>query len=166
MTALNRELQLRVLRHLMELYPNQEFRMDRAFKDVDRADLTANVRYLYEHGLVFAGWTETNTGGVQHGGAYLTAKGADFLADDGGLSAILGVVTVKLHSDSIKALLTAHIEKSDADPSVKASLIAKIKSLPAAALEAVILEGLAAGMTYLPDTAGWLQKLLFRQGGQ
>lgn len=164
MAGLSRELQLRILRHLMDRYPNQESRMDLAFKGTPEADITANVRYLNEHGLVSTKWMETSTHGLDHAGVYLTAKGADFLADDGGLGAILGVVTVKLHSDSIKALLAAQVEKSDADPSVKARLIAKIKSLPAAALEAVILDGLTTGMTHLPDAIGWLEKLLARPG--
>ena len=43
----------------------------------------------------------------------ITAKGLDFLEDDGGLSAILGAITVKLDPDDLRALIAARIEESD-----------------------------------------------------
>ena len=46
--------------------------------------------------------------------------GIDFLTDDGGLSAILGVVTVKLHSDTIQALIAAKIDQAEISDSEKA----------------------------------------------
>ena len=42
--------------------------------------------------------------------------------DDGGLSAILGVVTVKLHSDTIQALLNTKIDQADIPPEEKSKL--------------------------------------------
>jgi hypothetical protein len=57
-------------------------------------------------------------------GAKITAKGLDFLADDGGLSAVLGTVTVRLHADSIKELLLAKVEAS-AVPAEKKSWLRK-----------------------------------------
>ncbi len=69
---------------------------------------SANLQYLAEHGLVVFDNETLITATVK-----ITAKGIDFLMDDGGLSAILGVVTVKLHSDTIQALLNTKIDQAD-----------------------------------------------------
>ncbi len=100
----------------------------------------ANLRYLWEPGLIAGQWGHFSGGGATTAGATLTAKGIDFLADDGGLSATLGVVTVKLHGDSIKALLLERVEKSAADTSVKKELIEKIKPLSESAAAISLLE--------------------------
>lgn len=46
----------------------------------------------------------------------ITVQGIDFLEDDGGLSAILGTVTFKLHADTIRDLIDAKIIESTAIP--------------------------------------------------
>ena len=78
---------------------------------------SANLQYLAEHGLVVFGDKTFITAIVK-----ITAKGIDFLMDDGGLSAILGVVTVKLHSDTIQALLDAKINEANIPPEEKSRL--------------------------------------------
>lgn len=90
----------------------------------------------------------------------ITATGLDFIADDGGLSAILGVVTVKLHEDTIKELMIAKIEQSQADPSVKGNLIARLKSLPADAMKELSMAAVRHGIENLPNAVQWLQTLL------
>lgn len=159
-TRLNRDLQRRVLEHLAEFYPDGVQRMDLAFHDIEAKVLAANIRYLFEHGLVTTRWMETNTGGLEHGGVYLTAKGNDFLADDGGLSAILGVVTIKLHEDTLKQLLLDGIEASSEPPSMKAKLADQIRSLPADVTKQVVLEAAKDGMRQLPNLVSWLGKFL------
>ena len=86
---------------------------------------SANLQYLAEHGLVVFGDKTFITAIVK-----ITAKGIDFLMDDGGLSAILGVVTVKLHSDTIQALIAAKIDQAEISDSEKSWLkkeLGKIK---------------------------------------
>jgi len=78
---------------------------------------SANLQYLAEHGLVVFDNETLITATVK-----ITAKGIDFLMDDGGLSAILGVVTVKLHSDTIQALLDAKINEANIPPEEKSRL--------------------------------------------
>lgn len=78
---------------------------------------SANLQYLAEHGLVVFDNETLITATVK-----ITAKGIDFLMDDGGLSAILGVVTVKLHSDTIQALLNTKIDQADIPPEEKSKL--------------------------------------------
>lgn len=85
---------------------------------------SANLQYLAEHGLVVFDNETLITATVK-----ITAKGIDFLMDDGGLSAILGVVTVKLHSDTIQALI-AKIDQAEISDSEKSWLkkeLGKIK---------------------------------------
>lgn len=43
----------------------------------------------------------------------------DFLADDGGLSAILGTVIIKFETEQLKAILAAKIMSSDLSPERK-----------------------------------------------
>lgn len=78
---------------------------------------SANLQYLAEHGLVVFDDKTRITSTVK-----ITAKGIDFLMDDGGLSAILGVVTVKLHSDTIQSLLNTKIDQADIPPEEKSKL--------------------------------------------
>lgn len=78
---------------------------------------SANLQYLAEHGLVSFDDKTLISATVK-----ITAKGIDFLTDDGGLSAILGVVTVKLHSDTIQALLNTKIDQADIPPEEKSKL--------------------------------------------
>ena len=77
---------------------------------------SANLQYLAEHGLVSFDDKTLISATVK-----ITAKGIDFLTDDGGLSAILGVFTVKLHSDTIQALLNK-IDQTDIPPEEKGRL--------------------------------------------
>lgn len=54
----------------------------------------------------------------------------DFLADDGGLSAILGTVTVRLHADTIRDLIETRISESDAPIEEKRRMIDTLKAMP------------------------------------
>ena len=90
----------------------------------------------------------------------ITAQGLDFIEDDGGLSAILGVVTIKLHEDSLKALLTDAVNESREPDTVKARLIDQIRSLPADATKKVVLDAAKAGLAAAPSIAAMLGKSL------
>jgi hypothetical protein len=61
-------------------------------------------------------------------------RGIDFLEDDGGLSSILGVVTIKLHADTIKALIQQKIEAADITDSEKSALKSTVSKIGDAAL--------------------------------
>ncbi|HEZ3230473.1 TPA: hypothetical protein WH380_002008 [Neisseria meningitidis] len=86
-----------------------------------------NIYYLEESGLI-----EITSIDSLHKNfdCKINHKGIDFLTDDGGLSAILGVVTVKLHSDTIQALIAAKIDQAEISDSEKSWLkkeLGKIK---------------------------------------
>lgn len=136
---LDRQLQARLLGQLAESYPHTVHSGVFLGWLPDLAPILANFAYLQEHGLVE---TETDTlmsGELVFDEAKITAKGLDFLADDGGMTAILGVVTVKLHDDTIRAILLERIEAAPGDPSLKKGLAAKV-------LEEATLYALRAGL--------------------
>lgn len=131
MDWLDRNLQHEILKELNNIYPDSktyEYWIDAAIaqvagviETVGEAELyiakrSANLRYLAEHGLVVC--NDKNLSAT----VKITAKGIDFLTDDGGLSAILGVVTVRLHSDTIQALLGAKINEANIPPEEKSRL--------------------------------------------
>ncbi|MBW3933226.1 hypothetical protein [Neisseria meningitidis] len=139
MDWLDRNLQHEILKELNNIYPDSktyEYWIDATIaqvtgviETVGEAELyiakrSANLRYLAEHGLVVC--NDKNLSAT----VKITAKGIDFLSDDGGLSAILGVVTVKLHSDTIQALIAAKIDQAEISDSEKSWLkkeLGKIK---------------------------------------
>lgn len=131
MDWLDRNLQREILKELNNIYPDSktyEYWIDAAIaqvvgviETVGEAELyiakrSANLRYLAEHGLVVC--NDKNLSAT----VKITAKGIDFLTDDGGLSAILGVVTVRLHSDTIQTLLDAKINEANIPPEEKSRL--------------------------------------------
>jgi hypothetical protein len=93
------------------------------------------------------------------GGTKITARGLDFLADDGGLSAIFGVVTVKLHADTIRDLIATKIEALPVPAAEKSALRKHLAELSEVALRAATTDLVKAGLDYLPNAVHWLQNL-------
>lgn len=159
---LDRDLQKKLLEKLAEVYPQLlQFRQilgnERAANLV--AKTISNLAYLEEHSLVDVNWAHLIDGSQPVSGK-ITAKGMDFLADDGGLTSILGVVTVKLHEDTIKDLMIAKIESSKAEPTVKKNLIDTLKKLPADGMKELSMAVLRQGIDSIPNAVEWFQKLL------
>lgn len=148
-----------LLRHLASLYPESEGDVTAAVPEMDEASSTAHVRYLYDHGLVDTKWYKTGEG-LLYSDVALTAKGYDRVLDDGGLTAEMGVVKVKLHEDTLKALLAEAVKASAEPDSVKARLLDQIKSLPAEATKQAVLEAAKAGLQNAPSIAVMLGKWL------
>ncbi len=89
---LNRAMQLEILRCLRDAYP--EVIEVRTIPGSDDADFQGNLFYLTEHDLV-ASEAVRDFPEKEIFTAQITAKGLDFLEDDGGLGAILGKITVR-----------------------------------------------------------------------
>lgn len=152
---LDREIQLELLRSLADSYPNYigDAWYDLAAKHGSGA-LRANAIYLSEHGLVRM---DTSPSGFA---VWITASGLDFLADDGGLSAILGVVTVKLHADTIKGLIEARIDASAASHAEKSALKKHLSTLSSEAMKTLAKSLVEKGLQNVPDVVQWLHTLL------
>jgi hypothetical protein len=151
---IDREAQRKILEALNAAYPQ---RVDSRALDVgqDVPELSANLSYLEEHELVEAKWA----GNRAVGNVKITARGIDFLAQDGGLSAILGVVTVRLHEEPLKALLETGVDALPQPETVRSKLKAQIRALPAEALKTITTELLKGALARLPDVQQWLTLL-------
>ncbi len=116
---LNRILQREILISLKKVYPDSllvsalpGFSDDRQFM--------GNLFYLQEHGLIEGGDVREPGRCRSMIDAQITRSGLDFLTDDGGLSAILGGVAVKLTSSEYigaidQALLHADLDDHERD---------------------------------------------------
>lgn len=168
---LDRELQRRILERMRNAYPGPangvelialvpESRGDRAQRG---RVIALNLAYLDEHGLVKAP-IHLSSDGKNHasfGRSTITARGLDFLADDGGLSAILGVVTVRLHADTVRELLVARVEAEESlSAADKSGLLSEIRRLPETTLQEAAKYLVTAGLTHLPDAIHWVRALI------
>lgn len=105
---IDRSLQWEILQYFERAYPN--YVTLARFYPASPEDVEANLQYLAEHQLL--DWKKApNSTLRQDYGWKITAKGLDFMMNDGGLSAILNVVTVRFEAQSLKALLEASIRK-------------------------------------------------------
>ncbi|MCP1773472.1 hypothetical protein J2T38_002326 [Neisseria perflava] len=90
-----------------------------------------NLIYLDQHGLI-----DMSNEGFDMWMCHMqiTHKGIDFLEQDGGLSAIFDTITIKLHNESIQALLKEKINQSDIPEEEKGYLISELMKIKDAAL--------------------------------
>lgn len=151
--------QLRLLRLLAGAYPakmsSHELRQIWGSED----ELVPNAHYLQEHGLVDAVFSSALSGPIHMAGARITARGLDFLADDGGLTAILGVVTVRLEAETVRQLMAGKIEQSDLPTHEKSRLLATLQSLPGEALKELTKRLVGAGIEHAPNVLKLLDTL-------
>lgn len=156
---IDRELQRGLLDKLAGAYP-EELNIEPL--GLPEPAASANLKYLAEHGLVTLLARTADLVGVSYQvlSAEITAKGLDFLADDGGLSAILGTVTVKLHADTVRDLLEAKLTASNLPPVEKKHLIDHLRALPAEALKHLTKRLLDLALERTPDVVQLIQKLI------
>ncbi|WP_295851985.1 hypothetical protein [uncultured Xylophilus sp.] len=175
---LDRDLQLRVLRYLAAARPDGTYEFDQEIEGVDdviddssgpldqNASLINTVIYLAEHGLVRSGLNRQDYigGGSRWYAAdrtEITAKGLDFLAADGGLGAILGVVTVRLDAEQWAEHLASRVEKMEGvSHEERSSIAATIRKLPAKAIEKVSEKMLDWAVDHATDALPLLRTLL------
>ncbi|WP_368647747.1 hypothetical protein ABRZ00_12865 [Castellaniella ginsengisoli] len=152
---LDRDLQREILKTLEKTYPASMGHADweRLVLEYGDEQFRANCLYLDAHGLLT--W-DHGMGGVS---VYITHKGLDFLADDGGLSAILGVVTIRLHDDQIRLLLEARIQGSDAPEEEKRKWLDQLRGIPADATKHLVHKLIDAGLAQWPTVLSAMQTL-------
>lgn len=166
---LDRALQRRILETLADVYPLGSYDMATTLAGPtdDAAPLeipaVVNTQYLAEHGLVVSGYVRRGTldddSFLPARETTITAAGLDFLAGDGGLGAILGVVTVRLEAKTLEALLAARIDASDLPAPEKSRLKATLGSLSREALHEATRRLVSEGLDRWPEALAWLQKL-------
>jgi hypothetical protein len=145
---LNRAMQRRILEELRDAYPDGiDFQSRTDFID---QDFQGNLFYLREHGLIDGPGGEDLDGPPTIAWASITAPGLDFLEADGGLSAILKTVIVRLDGESILPILEKIVAASNLPPEEKKSMAQKLRGLPGKILETLILKSIEAGIEH-PD---------------
>ena len=158
--SLNRGLQLQILQRAAEAYPAGLKPGDMGIEG-DTADIVRNIHYLNDHDLLacqFSG--EIGQPIARPFLIKITHKGLDFLADDGGLSAILGVVTVKLHEETVRQLISEKIELSDLPEAEKRPLLQAVRELPGEAIKHLTTRLLDLGMDNLPGAIALIRTAL------
>ena len=119
-------------------------------------NLYSNLWYLYQHGLIEDFQIASIpmncdiTDLILIEKIKITTKGIDFIRDDGGLSAIINVTTIKVHNETLDKLEDI-INKSSLTPAEKATYLGKLKELPVDATKHLVLKLLDLGLSRTPD---------------
>jgi|GEM_PF-1303667 len=134
----------------------------RELADVEKKVVIQEVAHLQELGMLTAAIHISSDGANKCtlGTAKITAKGRDYLKPDGGLSAELNTLLVKVHAQTIKDILNAQIELSELNSSTKSKLKEAVKNLPAHTLQEVVTGLVQRGLESSPGAIHWLQTLL------
>lgn len=154
---LDRTLQRQILELLRHHYPRGAIPVRDLHLSAEQA--AANRRYLEEQGLCESGVVIGADGPISFGESTITAAGIDFLADDGGLSAIRSVLTIKLHADTIRSLIESRIEASPIPDKEKSIIRKAVANLSEAALKTATTDLVKNGLDHLPDVIRWLRSL-------
>lgn len=156
---LDRELQLRMLQVTAEAHPHAAPGAQLRSLESDLLKLASNARYLHEHGLIEATMPAGNAS-VGLASARITAKGQDFLADDGGLSAILGTVTIKIHEDTLRDMIERGVLQSTLPQAEKTGVVQTLRALPADSIKHLTMKLLDLGLENSPRAAQLIQNWL------
>ncbi|CAB3916075.1 hypothetical protein [Achromobacter piechaudii] len=157
---LNRNAQRKLLEALATRYPNWtgiSAALSHLDYNLDEPTKVGTAHYLADHGLIEFFESAVSPADQQ---LRITAKGLDFLQDDGGLSAILGIVTIKLHDDTIKQLIEAKILASDLPPQEKKRWTDQLRSLPAETTKHLVMKLVDKGLESGPSALAAIGTIL------
>lgn len=162
--TIRRDLWRQILAHLQPL-PNGELDLEDAFPGEHVDILAAHVRYLADCGLVVSGFEPRDTLGadsnwIQKTETMLTARGHDYLSDDGGLTRELGTLVVRMDEEQVKAMLSDRVEQSTLPAAERSRLLTALRNAPAKALETLVAEVTKKGVESLPNVAQLLHSVL------
>lgn len=159
--SLDRTLQREILDALAPHYSGLRCTLyDKKAEPEEKNRYVTNMLYLQDHGLIDSGLLQGVDGHWSSGGAKITSAGLDFLAEDGGLTAILGVVTIKLHDETIRDLIAARIQASDLPPAEKTGLLDQLRELRGESIKHLTMKLLDVGMENLPAALPLIQRAL------
>lgn len=164
MDKFDREVQKQLLQGLYDAHPediSEEFinSIEEAFGSEN--GLISNLIYLEEHGLITSG-LEYNLDDceINYGKLRIINDGVDFIRDDGGLGAILRVMNVRLHYETLDELERIINASTSATNERKQKLISQLRSLPSDAIKQLTIRLLGQGLDHLPDAFHIIQKAL------
>lgn len=158
---LDRKLQLKVLDFLRSAYP-EPYDLQELSEFDTHPHFAGNLFYLEEHRLIKA----TAKRERQYGApsyiqmAVITAQGLDFLEDDGGLTAILKMVTIRFDPEDIRSLLSDKIGGLNIPAKEKYSVLNGIRNLQVDLLQALCTKLMNLGLDSAPDVYRLIQTYL------
>lgn len=157
----DRDLQLRILKELKTYYPENTAtsELQKVVCSYDDLSFIPNLFYLHDHGLIL-GHESKDFGLRKFLLIQITVNGIDFLADDGGLSAILNKVHIKFDEDDLSKLLENRLEQTDLPSETKKSIMDAIKSLPAEGIKAIYTHLLSVGLSHVQDIPQLIEHIL------
>ena len=131
--------------------------------DEQERKYAANLQYLADHGLAESQISIGIDGHMSFGPPRITHRGLDFLADDGGLGAVLNTLTVKFDARQLAEMLATRVEALPSGTAEeRATLATAIRALPAKALETLSTKILAWGIASAADALPFIQNLLHK----
>ena len=144
---LNRTLQREILTQLKNYYP-EDVQIDKLHLNYEQQELQGNLFYLLEYRLIESDTVAKYLGGIpmEMISAKISAKGLDFLEDDGGVGTILNSITIKFDIKNIRDILQDNIIASSLTKEEKQTLIKRIKGMSGEAIQDVITDLLSEGI--------------------
>jgi len=130
MAKVNKERLLRILQMAEAAHPQRVDLVTELGVECDAA--IVEILYLRDHGLIdihVSGYMGSSEPSLTP--AAITTAGLDYLADDGGLTAELGALTVKIHAETLQQMLELMVLRSDLDPPQKQKYVDQLRQLPA-----------------------------------
>ncbi|WP_181955571.1 hypothetical protein [Rahnella variigena] len=150
MNKFDRELQKDILTKCIAVYPSYTFwkQFPPEIQDYGDDVLSANILYLAEHRLITIRNQTSDDPYSFLDNMKATAEGIDFMLNDGGLSAVLKIQTIKFHRDAVVVLedLIALSNMSNAD---KEQAKSKLSALTTESLKTVVQTITTAGLAVL-----------------
>ncbi|PNY71513.1 hypothetical protein C1750_14800 [Stenotrophomonas pavanii] len=123
-------------------------------------DAVPEIQHLKAHGLLDVHLARLLNGEFAIGPAVITAAGLDYLAEDGGLTRELGVVTIKLHEHQLHQLIELQIHRSELPQTQKQRLLDQLRQLPAETTKHLAMQLVDAGLKNWPLALPLLQRFL------
>ena len=153
--ALQREILIIASKHYPNVIPNNEYVSLQQGRNNGEAQTLVNTKYLVEHGLmeikkISIPAPKGIIGSSSVDRFKVTAKGLDFIEDDGGLTAILGTVTVRFDEGTLRALMAEKVKLADISQPEKSKLLSGIQSLSGDAIRHLTLKLLDKGVESIP----------------
>ena len=153
---MDKEFLRTVLVTLKECYPGKTYAV---YEMADENKMLSHLRYLDEYELIDSGVhiiDDVHSEGVNYslGGAKITARGLDYLAEDGGLAAELGTVTIRLHSTTIQDLIEIALAQRDLPAEKRTAIQNALATASTETVKALTTRLIDAAIKHTPDVWG------------
>ena len=166
MGKIRKDVQIAILKYLEQKYPRfDDFgsiydNVRLQFSANNELHIFENAIYLHQHGLIVGEAFRHDPVGLSLPDLMVISKeGLDYLSADGGLSAELGIVTVKIHDETIFRL-ESFIRQADLSSSQKNEFAHRLRELPADAIKHMVLKLLDLGLANSSSALQLIQKCL------